>query len=378
MITLKGLRLDPLSEANWLWYGFILVFLQLGQLQTANAADEDSKLETSEVRQELISREFRLDGVVEAINKATVSAQTSGTVEKILVDVDDYVEKGDIIIELKDVSQQAQLKKAQAGEKEAISHLTNAQDEYDRIKDIYAKKVVSKSKMDEATHTLSAAKARLEAARASLEEAREQLSYTLVKAPYSGIVTQRHVEVGENVQPGSALMTGVSLDKLRVNVNVPQSLITKIRQYDKAYVYVTSQLGACPSRVAVDKITIFPVADQASNTFKVRLDLPEGIEGLFPGMYVKASLVTGEKQVLTVPKPSIVFRSEVTAVYVVADDGTINFRHVRLGDTSDGSQAVLSGLVEGEKVALQPIEAGILLMQQRQQSTGRHAGQADE
>ncbi len=371
MMNLKLIQRNQLSGINWLFYGFIFVTLQLSQLQFAHAVNADSKLETAEVRLQLLSREFRLDGIVEAIHKATISAQTRGTVQQILVDVDDYVEKGAIIVHLKDVSQQAQLKKALAGEKEAISHLSKAKDEYKRVKDVYAKKVVSKSEMDAATHALSAAKARLESARASLEEAREQLSYTRVKAPYSGIVTQRHVEVGENVQPGAPLMTGVSLDKLRVNVDVPQSLINKIRQYEKAYVYIKSWVGDEFNQLAVEKITIFPIADKTSNTFKVRLDLPEGIKGLFPGMFVKASLVTGEKQVLMVPKQSIVFRSEVTAVYVLTDDGTINFRHIRMGSISNDSQVVLSGLAEGEKVALDPIRAGIVLMQQRQQAAGR-------
>jgi len=375
MINLKRLQRSRLSGANWLFYGFIFVIVQLSQLQFAHADNKleaaDSKLETAEVRLQLLSREFRLDGVVEAIHKATISAQTRGTVQQILVDVDDYVEKGAIIVHLKDVSQQAQLKKALAGKKEAISHLSKAKDEYKRVKDIYAKKVVSKSKMDETTHALSAAKARLESASANLEEAREQLSYTRVKAPYSGIVTQRHVEVGENVQPGALLITGVSLDKLRVNVDVPQSLINKIRQFEKAYVYIKSWVGDEINQLDVEKITIFPIADQTSNTFRVRLDLPDGIEGLFPGMFIKASLVTGEKQLLIVPKQSIVFRSELTAVYVVADDATINFRHVRMGSIRGDSQVVLSGLVEGEKVALDPIRAGIVLMQQRQQAAGR-------
>ena len=370
-MNLKLILRNQLFGINWLFYGFIFVTLQFGQVQFSHAENAGSKLETAEVTLQLLSREFRLDGVVEAIHKATISAQTRGTVQQILVDVDDYVEKGAIIVHLKDVSQQAQLKKALAGEKEAISHLLKAKDEYKRVKDVYAKKVVSKSEMDAATHALSAAKARLESARASLEEAREQLSYTRVKAPYSGIVTQRHVEVGENVQPGAPLMTGVSLDKLRVNVDVPQSLINKIRQFEKAYVYIKSWIGDELNQLAVEKITIFPIADPASNTFKVRLDLPEGIRGLFPGMFVKASLVTGEKQVLMVPKQSIVFRSEVTAVYVLADDGAINFRHIRMGSISNNSQVVLAGLVAGEKVALDPIRAGIVLMQQRQQTAGR-------
>ncbi|MCK4675508.1 MAG: efflux RND transporter periplasmic adaptor subunit [Gammaproteobacteria bacterium] len=345
--------------------------LQLSQLQFAHAANAGSELETAEVRLQLLSREFRLDGVVEAIHKATVSAQVRGTVQQILVDVDDYVEKGEILVHLKDVSQQAQLRKAVAGEKEAVSHLSKAKDEYERIKDIYAKKVVSKSKMDEATHALSAAKARLESASAHLEEAREQLSYTRVKAPYSGIVTQRHIEVGENVQPGAQLITGISLDKLRVNVDVPQSLINKIRQYKKAYIYIQSWIGDDLNQLDVEEITIFPIADETSKTFKVRLDLPEGIEGLFPGMFIKASLVTGEKQLLVVPQQSIVHRSEVTAVYVIAENGTINFRHIRIGSISNNSRVVLSGLLVGEKVALDPIRAGIVLMQQRQQAAGR-------
>ena len=345
----------------------LLSTLMLAQATDVQASNTEAELATALVSMDLLSREFRIDGAVEAINKATVSAQTSGAIQKILVDVDDFVEKGTVIVLLKDVSQKAQLKKAQAGEQEAISNLSKAQDEFERIEDIYAKKVVSKSQMDDATHALSAAKARLDSARASLEEAREQLSYTRVKAPYSGIVTERHVEVGETVQTGAKIMTGVSLDKLRVNVDVPQKLINKIRVFGKAFVYTEAGLGGDQVQVAVDKITIFPIADRASNTFKVRLDLPEGIAGLFPGMFVKASLVTGEKQVLQVPQQSIVYRSELTAVYVISDDGTINFRHVRLGRKNGDSLIVLSGLTEGEKVALDPIQAGIVLMQQRRQ-----------
>ncbi len=354
-----------------LFYGFIFTAVQFAGISAAQAG-ASADLETEKVRLETLSREFRLDGVVEAINKATVSAQTGGTIQQMLVDVDDYVEKGAVIIHLKDVSQQAQLKKALAGEQEAISHLAKAKDEFVRIKDIYAKKVVSKSSMDEATHALSAAKARLDSARASLEEAREQLSYTKVTAPYSGIVTERHVEIGETVQPGAKLMTGVSLDTLRVNVDVPQSLISKIRVYGKAFVYTDAALGEGEQvQVPVEKITVFPIADRASNTFKVRLDLPEGIEGLFPGMFVKASLVTGERVLLMVPQQSVVYRSEVTAVYVIEDNGTVNFRHIRLGSKNHTSQVVLSGLNEGESVALDPIQAGIVAMQQRREQSSK-------
>ncbi len=325
-----------------------------------------SKIATANVELKTFNREFRLDGVVEAINKATISAQTSGTISAILVDVDDYVKKGSLILRLNDTSQQAQLKKALARKKEAQSHLANATEEYKRISDIYAKKVVSKAKMDNARYNLSAAKARLDAAQASLSEAREQLSYTRVVAPYSGIVTARQVEVGEAVRPGTKLMTGISLDKLRININVPQSLITTLRHYAKAFVSIHAPVTGKLIHVTVKKITIFPVADPRTGTFKVRLDLPEGIKGLFPGMFIKVALVTGEKKVLMVPSKSVVYRSEVTAVYVVGSKGEINFRYIRPGRTRDGLMVVLSGLQSGEQVALDPIQAGARLIAQRQ------------
>lgn len=380
MLTLKDKLLNQHAAVKTQFYCFIFIAAQFAIAPFSFADETGNNLKTAEVTLETLSREFRLDGVVEAVNKATISAQTSGAIQQILADVDDYVEKGTVIMQLKDTSQNAQLKKALAGEKEANSHLSQAEDEFKRIQDIYAKKVVSKSKMDEATHALSAAKARLESASASLEEAREQLSYTKVKAPYSGIVTERHVETGETVQSGAKLMTGVSLDKLRVNVDVPQSLINKIRVYGKAFVYTDASLGKDAEQVPVEKITVFPIADRASNTFKVRLDLPAGIAGLFPGMFVKVSLVTGEKEVLMVPLQTAVYRSEVTAIYVVADNGTVNFRHVRLGSKHNSSQVVLSGLAAGEKVALDPIKAGIVAMQQRRNKTAGSAssGNADE
>ena len=146
----------------------------------------------------------------------------------------------------------------------------------------------------------------------------------------------------------------------------------KIRAYEKAFIYTEAAVGAEQIKLAAEKITVFPVADRTSNTFKVRLDLPRGITGLFPGMFVKTSLVTGEKKLLMVPSQSIVYRSEVTAVYVLATDGSINFRHVRIGGVNKNRQIVLSGLTEGETVALDPIKAGVVLMQQRQHSAGQY------
>jgi RND family efflux transporter MFP subunit len=304
--------------------------------------------------------------VVEAVNQTTISAQTRGQVQEILFDVDDYVEKGALIIRLKDTEQQAGLIQASAEVKAANARLGEARDEHQRISEVFSKQLVARSALDKAETALQAAQARYDSAVAGLEQAREQYQYTQVRAPYSGIVTHRHVEMGEIANPGQALMTGISLDHLRVNVDVPQSLIPAIRKIGQASV---EQPGN--GYIPVSKLTIFPFADQASNTFKVRLELPPGTENMFPGMFVKTAFVVGNRQELLIPIKAVVHRSEVTGVYIINPNQRISFRHVRLGHERDGSIAVLAGLDAGEQVALDPIAAGVLLKQQL-------AEQADE
>lgn len=321
----------------------------------------EPRIATAEVGHREVPKEYRLDGVVEAINRTTVSAQTSGQVEEILYDVDDFVEKGEVIVRLRDTEHRARLAQAAAELKSASAQLEQAREEHARIAGLYEKQNVSESTMDQAEADLESAKARLDSAQASLEQAREQLEYTQIRAPYSGIVTRRHIERGEVASPGSPVMSGISLEELRVIIDVPQSLIPAVRNLGEIKVYLPDGEVTEPSR-----ITVFPFADLGSNTFKVRADLEAQTEGLFPGMFVKTGIVTGKKTQLTVPKEAVVYRSEVTGVYVVDRDGDIRLRQIRIGPVMDDEVVVLSGLSEGEQVALDPIAAGVALKAQAQ------------
>lgn len=320
-----------------------------------------AELATAEVRQVVVPRVFRLDGTVEAVHKSTISAQTSGQIEAIYHDVDDLVEKGTLLVKLKDTEQQAALRKSEAELRAAQAMLKDAESAYRRIKDLYDRGLVAKSELDTAQASLKTAAAKLDAARAALQQAREQLSYTRVTAPYSGIVTERHVQVGEVAHPGTPLMSGISLEKLRVSVDVPQSLIVPIRKQRKGGVELPDGRW-----LEVSELTIFPFADPASNTFKVRLMLPSGLKDLFPGMLVKSAFETGRMPVLVVPSEAVAYRSEVTAIYVVDEEGRISFRHLRLGGAlGEEYRIVLAGLQVGDRVALDPVQAGVQLKNQR-------------
>ncbi len=333
---------------------FSLLLILAFPISSTFAADQ---LATGSAELVTIPREYRLDGVVEAINQSTVSAQTSGQVVEILVDVDDFVEQGEIIIRLKDTEQRARLEQAEADLKAAEAVLQEASQDYERTREIFQRKLVAQSAMDKATANLKASRARQQAAIAALNQAREQLEYTRIRAPYAGIVTERMIEIGETASPGQQLISGISVDQLRVSVDVPQSLIPAIRQQPDVRVILPDGRS-----VEATKATIFPFADAASATFKVRLKLPDQLPGLFPGMLVKTRFQIGQKQELLIPAAAVVYRSEVTGVYVIDTEQRITLRHIQTGHKRAGDRiAVLSGLEAGERVALDPIRAGSLL-----------------
>ncbi|WPL15776.1 Efflux pump periplasmic linker BepF [Thiorhodovibrio winogradskyi] len=347
------------------------------------ASDEEGRahaqgieLDTAPVTYRQVEREYRLDGVVEAVNRTTVSAQTQGLVEDILYDVDDFVERGAIIARLRDTEHRTRVAQAAAEMKAAVAQLEQAREEHRRVEGLFKKKTASDSEMDKAAAELKSAEARLEASQAALEQAQEQLDYTLIRAPYSGIVTERFVEVGEMASPGKAVMSGVSLEKLRVSVDVPQSVIPAVRAQGAVRVFAHDG-----EPVETGTITVFPFAETGSNSFEVRVALAGDNPGLFPGMFVKTVFVTGEARELTIPAEAVVYRSEVTGAYVVAEDGRIGFRLIRVGRRLNGSLRVLSGLSEGERVALDPIAAGVALKEQAavraETRAGPRAGIAD-
>lgn len=300
-----------------------------------------------------------LDGTIEAVNQATVSAQTSGRVAEILYDVNDFVPAGEIIVRLHATEQRASLQQAQAALKEAIAREAETQTRLTRIRELHKDGATSKAQLDAVTAEYAAATARLTAARAALQTAGEGVRYTEIRAPYAGVVTQRHVEIGETVHPGAPIMSGLSLQYLRVAVDLPQSLVDKVRATRKAALYLDGQ------RIEADNLVIFPQAAPHANTFRVRVDLPENAADLYPGMLAKVGFEIGAAQRLFVPLSAVIERGEVTGVYIVHDDERIGLRQVRLGQRVNDRIEVLAGLQAGERVALDAYAATLALQKVR-------------
>lgn len=315
-----------------------------------------AELAFQEMSYRSVAQEVTLDGKVEAVKQATISAQTSARIKDIMFDVNDFVPKGSVILRFRDSQQQAKLKAAQAGVKEADVRLSEAQKEFKRVQEVFAKQLVAKSALDKAEADFAAATEKRTVSQAQVLQAEEEVQNTVIRAPYDGIVTKRHIEVGELAKTGQPLISGFSLDELRVTVDVPQNLINALRAEQKARIVLA---GTTEKSVAASRLTIYPFADEKSHTFRVRVYFTGDLPGLYPGMFTKVAFVIAEKQVLTVPRSAVVQRSEITGVYVKSADDSLRLRQIRSGRDLGDSVEVLAGLKAGEKVALEPIKAGI-------------------
>ena len=327
--------------------------LLVGMIPAALFADD--ALQTVISARVSMPLQYRVDGVVEARQQATLSAEVAGKIESVNFDVDDFVQKGEVILRIRDLDYRAQQQKARAALDEANANLLDTQLEFRRSQDLRQQKLISQAVFDRASANLKAAKARQASAEASLAQADEQLDRTVLRAPYSGVVVERHVEPGESVNPGQPIMTGYALGELRVKAQVPQSLIGGLRRYRSAQVVLLEDGQA----LEVSKITIHPFANPKNHSFPVRLDLPTMENKLYPGMLVKVALSFGSTERLLLPQRALVSRSEVNAVYVIDADGRLSFRQVRPGNRYGEQVEILAGLDENEVVALDPVRAGI-------------------
>jgi len=317
------------------------------------AADAPA-LRTAIVQYREVDQTYAAEGVVEAVKQSTVAAQISGRIVAVNFDVGDSVKKGQVIVRIDPAEVNQVYAASQAQVAQADAALRNAKAQYERTQRLVEQKFMSAAAMDKAQADYLAAKAQLAAAEAGGGQAAATRGYATVTAPYSGVVSARHVELGEMAVPGKPLMTGFDPRELRVSASMPQFQLDAVRKLASASI----EFPALKKRVQAGKVTILPAADARTHTTQVRLDLPAGIEGLYPGMFARAYFAVGKVNKLLIPASALALRSEVAGAYVVGGNGEIRFRQLRLGEAAGGAEVeVLAGLAPGEKLALDPIAA---------------------
>jgi RND family efflux transporter MFP subunit len=271
-------------------------------------------------------------GQVAPIYQATLSSRFQGSIDKLLVREGTKVSKGQLLIQLDSRDLRAELARVNAEIENAKAHL-------DRMNQLYIQDAVSKQEMENATRAYRVA----EASRNAVEA---QLSYTTVRAPFDGVITEKKVEAGELASPGQPLLKMEDPLHLRLEATVAEG---DLRSVSQGYT-IPILIDALGGQELIGRVSqILPAGDPQTHTFMVKVDLPKA-EGLRTGMFGRFPLEKGVTQTILVPVTTLVERGELSSVYVVGVDRIARLRWVKVGRRFDKQVEILSGINEGERV----------------------------
>lgn len=296
------------------------------------------------------------EGVVEAVRQSTLAAQIAGQIVELRVKVGDRVKAGQVLLRIDPRAAEQVVSGSQSQLAEAQAGLTNALRSFERSKQLFAQKFISKAGLDQAELDYKAAQARVGSLQANAGQASTAKTFTTITAPYAGVIAATPIEVGDMATPGRPLVTVFDPDSMRVIATLSQSSLRDVQ----LQMPVQIEVPALKRSLTAKQVTLVPLADSRTHTAKLRLELGDAA-GLLPGQFARVYFATGVARKLVIPNSAVLRRSEVTAVYVQRGGGQAQLRQIRVGDLSgDGYIEVLSGLREGERIAQDPVKAGLL------------------
>lgn len=285
-----------------------------------------------------------IDAELEAATAATVSAQVSAVVTKLHFDVNDKVEAGAILVELDDTELITQLDKSKAALSLYLAQLKQAQIELARLQALASEQFVSSNQITRATSNVEVAQANVNLAKAEMATTTKLLSYTKVVAPYSGVVTARHIEVGEMALIGMPLLSGFKQQQNRLVAHLPQRLVEKAEI--NGFILAQNSEGLW---VELHGLTIAPHTHSNNHTVMVRVNVTPSQIDKRPGSFVKAAVLTQYQEALVIPQSAVFYQGDLATVFVKAGEQIV-LRQVLIAQPEQGEVEVLSGLQSGDKV----------------------------
>jgi multidrug efflux pump subunit AcrA (membrane-fusion protein) len=357
-----------------------LSFPSQAQIMNQNASSFDSVYNIQTVSGMSLDKRALLGGVVMSSSQVNLSAQVSGDVLSVNGREGDMFKKGAIIVTLEQESIKAQRDSAYAEIASANEALRNAGVQYsqsivspnsggmlggvpgmfsmftDPMLKISGQGNPEFDKFANRTSRYTSyqqAKNKLTQAENNLKQIESRLKDANVSAPFDGVIVAKSINEGDIVQPGQILLKFANIKELQVEVNIPSRLVRSLKlnknyrvKLDIANIVVDAKLAQ-----------IYPIADNAKHSVKVKLDLPANIPVL-PGAYAEVEIFETDSGVLTpvVPEVAVMWRSSLPSVFVINPlTNKTELRFVRLGEqVGNDKKSILSGLKIGEKIVTNP------------------------
>ena len=331
-----------MKQNRTVWWVALAVILALGAWWFFGKKTSEVKVEpvktshiaTLKVAAGAHANQISFDGVVESVRQSVIAAQVAGNIVEIRVRAGDRVSVGQLLLRIDGM----------AAEQAAAA----ARNEYARQEALYRKNYISKAALEQAKVQLAAATA--------------QSGYFLIKAPFSGVVTEVNAKLGEMALPGVPLMQIFDPSVMRVSAQVSQTQLAHMNKSMTARVELAGMTEENQWLVPAT-MEILPAVDARTHSGTIRLPLKQTNIDLVPGAFARVwvdlpiSMDGGNAMnavSVWIPSASVLRRGELNVVYVKSPEGVWLMRQVRLGQTQGDQVQVLSGLAANEEIAVEP------------------------
>ena len=297
---------------------------------------------------------LRVVGRGEAYESVSLKPRIDGQVAAVLFTEGQRVKQGDVLIRLDPTDFAARLEQAEAAAARDEALIAKSRTDTARYTALRNRNFVSEEKVNDIRTNEAAATANLRASKAAAELARLQLSYTAIKAPFSGIVGARLVFPGSAVKVNDTIVAVVNrVRPLLVSFSLPEKHLARLRtSLSSGEMKVDVSLPNDPSQRFEGKVIFIDNAvDSTTGTILMKASLPNEDEKLAPGQFLKVSLILDTlKNSVTIPSEAVQQGVDGNFVYVVKEDERVEARKIEIATMIDGQAAVEKGLATGETV----------------------------
>jgi len=343
-------KLKPFTVPLATILGLLLIIMWMaGAFDTKIAPGESSS--TTAYKGKTLTLKSTITDLHEDVPATVRSKQTTHVASRILapikeihVKAGDTVNKGDLLIELDNRNNRANVAQSKANINAIRAKLLQAKSHYIRTKNLYSKESVTKAQFEKAKANYDSLKAQLASARQKLESSETTSSYSKIKASFSARVIDRFAEPGDLASPGVKLLTLYDPASLRIDANIRESLALTLKIGQQLETFIPALNKTIQATIE----EIVPAADPGARSFLIKAKIEHNGE-LLPGMYARIRIPSGEAEQLLIPADYVKQMGQLDVVWVLENNSAIR-RFIRVGQNTGDSVLVISGLSEGEQL----------------------------
>ncbi len=328
----------------WILGAFRRGVIQAGKQPVAE--ESAAGLVTQKVASQMIPAVTEAVGTVQAEQVAAVTARVVANVIEMRVTAGQRVTSGETLVVLDDRDLRHRVEQAQDAVRSAEATLAQAQSDYKRDKPLFDQQVITAYDFEHTQTNLKTSEANYHRLQQAAREAEVNLSYAVIRSPFAGVVIDKLANLGDMAAPGKPLLSMYEQDRLWLEANVPEDLMSHIRLNE----LLTLRIDALNRQMRGRIVQIVPSADPASRTVVARVHLSE-TKDILPGMFGRLLLPMKSEEVLAVPASALIRAGQLAMVDVV-QEARLERRTVQLGRAIGDQFEVLSGLAAGETIVI--------------------------